>query len=151
MPIINYSLPIRINRGVAASRIAALILIATLLLAAPIPLLDTTAAAASTALLAGLPMLLPANGFEFAAALLLACFLIMGFARPADGSLPRRTVIVLVATILVEVHIPILDSSAISASTAILVRLAGLIPQSASEVAARSPPPRHEDPVQHVE
>ena len=136
MQTVNHSPPGKISRGLVRSRIATLVLIGAIFLLAPIPLLDTTAAAASAVLLAVMPVLLPANGFEFAAALLVACFLIMGLARPADGSLPRRTVVFMVATILVDVHIPILDASAAEAGLDLLGRMEGLIPQNGAEVAA---------------
>ena len=136
MQIISHSPSSKTNTGVAVPRIARLVLTAALLLAVPIPLLDKTAAEAGLALLAVVPVLLPVSGFELSAALLLACFLVLGFSRPADGSWPRRAVIVMVATILVHVPIPLLGASALVASADLLGRMAWLIPQDGGEVAA---------------
>ena len=135
MQIINPSAPIKTTRGAAATRAATLVLIAAILLLVPIPLLDATAVQAGAALLAGLPALLPQNEAELTAALLLACLLTWGFARPADGCLPRRAVMAMVAIILVDVRIPLLGGSMAEAGLALLAQMEGLLPKDASEVA----------------
>ena len=120
----------------APGRIMALILTAALLLAIEVPLLGSSTLAAAAELLPALVALLPASGAELSAALLVACFLMLGCARAADGSLPRRAVVALVASILVNVQIPLLGASAATATAGLLADMQGLLPRSAFEVGA---------------